>query len=202
MRHPQSMHTSALFFLACCLLAKIKSNVVPKRWKIIFKPRLLSSALRRNSRTLRNRLILALWSQWRKPDLLMEASATQNCQPCDVIWAPAPECLRRRGQIDTDDQGANSGDSEDRAGCGGLVGCRLCVTGVGNSGSGSVQEKAPSLGALARMLPEGVEVVCPVGLLPAAFIHPCILPLTLNGAAFRPGCSSRKIKPGEFSQHQ
>ena len=84
-----------------------------------------------------------------------------------------------------DHQGANSGDSEDRAGCCGLVGCRLCVTGVGNSCSGSVQEEAPSLGALARMLPGGVGVVCPVGLLPAAFIHPCALPLTLSGAAFR-----------------
>lgn len=64
--------------LSLLSISKIKSNVVPKRWKIIFKPRLLSSALRRNSRTLRNRLILALWSQWRKPDLLMEASTRRT----------------------------------------------------------------------------------------------------------------------------
>lgn len=110
------------FLLSLLSLAKIKSNVVSKRWKTIFKPCPLSPALRRKSGTLRNRPILALWSQWRKPDFLMEASATKNCQPCDVIWTPAPACLRRRGQRDMDHQGANSGDSEDRAGCAGLWG--------------------------------------------------------------------------------
>lgn len=50
-------------------------------------------------------------------DLLMEASATPE-QPCDVIWA-STKVLR---EVGTDDQGANSGDSEDRAGCGGLWG--------------------------------------------------------------------------------
>lgn len=190
------------FLLSLMSLAKIKSNMVPKRWKTIFKPCPLSPAFRRKSRTLRNRPILALWSQWRKPDLFMEASATQNCQPYDVIWAPALKCLRRRGQKDIDDQGDNGGDSENRAGCGGLVGCRLCVTGVRNSVSGSVQEEPPPLGALARMLPGRVGMVCPVRLLHATVIHPCVLPLTLNGAAFRPGCSSGKVKPGEFSQYQ
>ena len=114
------------FLLSLMSLAKIKSNMVPKRWKTIFKPCPLSPAFRRKSRTLRKRPILALWSQWRKPDLFVEASATQNCQPYDVIWAPALKCLRRRGQIDMDDQGDNGGDSEHRAGWGGLVGCRLC----------------------------------------------------------------------------
>ena len=77
-----------------------------------------------------------------------------------------------------------------------------CVTGEGNSVSGSVQEAPSPLGALARMLPGRVGMVCPVGLLHATFIHPCVLPLTLNGTAFRPGRSSGKVKPGEFSQYQ
>ena len=51
------------FLLSLLSLAKIKSNVVSKRWKTIFKPCPLSLALRRKSRTLRNRPILALWSQ-------------------------------------------------------------------------------------------------------------------------------------------
>lgn len=192
-------HTSALFFLACCLLAKIKSNVVPKRWKIIFKspPPVLST--QEELKNTKKQTDPGFMEQWRKPETY---SWKHQPRELPTMWCdlgPSTRCSEK----ERPDRHGRSGSQQ-----WGLWGQSYWQGLVGGGLRSLGWELRPLALSRRRHLPWGLWPGCCLkgrgGLLwdsAQAFIHPQGLWHSM-GRFQTSSCPSRKIKPGEFSQHQ